>query len=253
VNYPIAPLSITGVFFVGSHLAHTAGQFVAPMDQTTHVFANVSYFFGDNTPGASANYANPGANIQPPFSFDSIGYAAQVLVRVNCSTGPATYLCDPGTGGVLACPCSNPATGSGRGCDNSSATGGASISGSGNNTLATPTLAFTTAGEKPTATTILLQGNAVIAGGANFGQGVRCVGGTLKRLYTRTAVGGSISVPNFGAGDVDIPMRSGALGDPILAGQSRWYMAYYRDPIVLGGCSALSTFNSTNTSEILWQ
>lgn len=251
VNYPIAPLSITGVFFVGSHLAHVAGQYVAPMDQTSHVFANVSYFFGDNTPGASANYANPGANIQPPFTFDSIGFPAQVLARVNCSTGPATYLCDPGTGGVIACPCSNPATGSGRGCDNSSATGGASISGSGSNTLATPTLAFTTAGEKPTATTILLQGNAVLASGVTFGQGVRCVGGVLKRLYVKTAVGGSVTAPDFGVGDVNIPARSATLGDPISAGQSRWYMAYYRDPTVLGGCSALSTFNSTDRKSVV--
>ena len=253
VNYPIAPLSITGVFFVGSHLTHTAGQFVAPMDQTTHVFADTSYFFGDNTPGASANYANPGANIQPPFSFDSIGFPAQVLARVNCVTGPATYLCDPGTGGVLACPCANPATGSGRGCDNSSATGGASISGTGSNALATPTLSFTTAGEKPTATTILLQGTAVLSSGVAFGQGVRCTGGVLKRLYVKTAVGGSVTAPDFGAGDVNIPARSATLGDVISAGQSRWYMAYYRDPSVLGGCSALSTFNSTTTAEVQWQ
>jgi hypothetical protein len=42
------------------------------------------------------------------------------------------------------------------------------------------------------------------------------------------------------------------LGDVISAGQSRWYLVYYRDPIVLGGCSASSTFNATQTARIDW-
>jgi hypothetical protein len=178
---------------------------------------------------------------------------AQGSLSINVGGGSVTYLCDPGASGVIGCPCANPPSGSGRGCNNSSATGGASIQGAGSTTLSNPTLAFTTAGEKPTATTILLQGTSPIAAGTVFGQGVRCVGGTLKRLYVRAAVGGSVTLPNFGLGDLDIPTRSANLGDPISAGQSRWYMAYYRDPIVLGGCSALSTFNSTSAAAVAWQ
>jgi hypothetical protein len=86
-----------------------------------------------------------------------------------------------------------------------------------------------------------------------FGQGVRCANGVLKRLYVKTALAGSISAPDFGAGDLDIAARSAALGGPINAGEQRWYSVYYRDPIVLGGCSAISTFNVTNTAEVLWQ
>ena len=85
-------MTLNGVFFVGTHLTHVAGQYVAPMDQTAHPYTGVSWFFGDNTPGASANYANPGANIQPPSSFDTGGFAAQVLVRVNCSSGTAVIV-----------------------------------------------------------------------------------------------------------------------------------------------------------------
>jgi hypothetical protein len=109
---------------------------------------------------------------------------------------------------------------------------------------------FTTSGEKPTATSILLQGNAQSASGIVFGQGVRCVAGTLKRLYTKTASGGSITAPT--AGDPTVSSRSSALGDVISAGQSRWYLVYYRDPIVLGGCPASSTFNATQTLRIAW-
>ena len=250
VTLPITPTTINGIFFVGAHLAHAAGQFVAPMDMTTHPYPGVSWFFGDNT-SPLANYANPGANVQPPLTLDAIGWASQFCVRTSCGSGPATYLCDPGASGVIACPCTNPPSGSGRGCDNSSATGGASITGAGLNSLLAPTLNFTTSGEKPTATSIVLQGTLEVTAGITFGQGVRCVGGALRRLYTKTAAAGSITAPS--GADADIPTRSAFLGDTISAGQDRWYMVYYRDPIVLGGCSAFSTFNCTNTAKVTWQ
>jgi len=83
-----------------------------------------------------------------------------------------------------------------------------------------------------------------------FGQGVRCVGGLLKRMYVKTAVGGSITAPE--AGDLAVSARAQVLGDPIHAGESRYYLVYYRDPVVLGGCAATSTFNSTQTGAVSW-
>jgi len=59
---------------------------------------------------------------------------------------------------------------------------------------------FTTTGEKPTATSVLLQGTSSPAAGVVYGQGVRCVGGTLKRLFTKTASGGSITLFAFDSG-----------------------------------------------------
>jgi hypothetical protein len=163
-----------------------------------------------------------------------------------------TSSCDPGVGGVAVCPCSNPPSGLGRGCDNSSSTGGASLSASGAAYLSMDTLVFTTSGEKPTAASILLEGNNVQPLGIPFGQGVRCVGGLLKHLYVQSAVGGSVTMPNFGAGDPAVSTRAAQLGDIIQAGQSRWFLVYYRDPMVLGGCSSLATFNATQTGQILW-
>jgi hypothetical protein len=163
---------------------------------------------------------------------------------------PGTDLCQAGVGGVSACPCANPPANAPRGCDNSSATGGAQLVSSGGASLAADSLVFATNGEKPTATSVVLQGNAVAASGLAFGQGVRCVGGTLKRLYVKTASGGSISAP--GAGDATVSARSAALGDTIGAGTSRWYAVYYRDPVVLGGCPAASTFNITQTQLVNW-
>jgi Tol biopolymer transport system component len=172
-----------------------------------------------------------------------------IFVHDRSATGFAS-LCDSGVAGVIACPCANSPSGPGRGCDNSSSTGGASLAASGIAYVSTDTLVFSTSGEKPTATSIVMQGNALLTNGIVFGQGVRCVGGTLKRLYTKTATGGSITTPEVF--DPPVSDRSAALGDPISAGQSRWYLVYYRDPIVLGGCPATSTFNATQTARIDW-
>ena len=181
---------------------------------------------------------------------DANGFT-DVFVRDRDATG-VTSLCDPGTGGVIACPCSNPPSGPGRGCDNSAATGGASLTASGIAYLSMDSLVFATSGEKPTATSILLQGNALAASGVVYGQGVRCVAGTLKRLFTKHAVAGGITAPDFGAGDPSVSARSAAKGDVIQSGESRWYLVYYRDPIVLGGCPPTSTFNATQTACVVW-
>jgi Tol biopolymer transport system component len=165
---------------------------------------------------------------------------------------PFASLCDPGTGPWIACPCSNPPSGAGRGCDNSAATGGASLAASGIAYLSDDTLVFTTADEKPTATSILLQGTTSPASGITYGQGVRCVGGNLKRLYVKAASGGSITAPDFPGGDPSVSARSAARGDVIGAGQNRFYLVYYRDPVVLGGCAATSTFNATQTGRVSW-
>jgi len=224
---------------------------VVPVDWTTET-GEVAWIFGDNSsPSALANLSNPGANVQPPVLISPL-YHGQVCVRAGCVSSPAVYLCDPGTAGVIACPCANPPTGSGRGCNNSAGSGGASIQASGSCSLASPTLAFTSAGELPTATSILLQGSAHASSGAVFGQGVRCASGSLKRMYLGSAVGGSVTLPNFAGGAPGIPARSATLGDPITAGQQRWYLVFYRDPVVLGGCPATSGFNATNTAQVLW-
>jgi Tol biopolymer transport system component len=173
-----------------------------------------------------------------------------VFLRDRDATSFASQ-CEPGTGGVIACPCANPPSGAGRGCDNSSGTGGASLAAAGAAQLSSDTLVFTTSGEKPTATSIVLQGTSAIPSGVIFGQGVRCASGALKRLYVHNAVGGSIRAP-VGA-DLSVSARSAQLGDPIAAGSSRYYGVYYRDPTVLGGCPATSTFNVTQGGAVAWQ
>jgi Tol biopolymer transport system component len=161
-------------------------------------------------------------------------------------------LCDPGLNNVIACPCGNSPSGAGRGCDNSSFTGGAVLSASGIAYLSTDSLAFTTNDEKASATSVLLQGDALVSTGLVFGQGVRCVGGQLRRMYVKIAANGSVTAPDLGAGDPTVSARSAQLGAPIQPGQPYYYLVYYRDPIVLGNCSAAHTFNATQTGSVTY-
>jgi hypothetical protein len=209
----------------------------------------------NNTPcDAFFDHVNYRGAFAPDVAIWSLGWTASDAFGFTPTTSDVmTSFCAPGVANVIACPCANsqvPA-GSLKGCDNSSSTGGAVLSATGASSLSADTLVFTSSFEKPTATTIFLQGNASITFGLAFGQGVRCVGGTLKRLYHHTAAGGVATAPT--GADVSVHAASAALGDVIMPGQVRYYMAYYRDPTVLGGCPMASTFNGTQGGAVLWQ
>src|SRR5262249_50000867 len=110
---------------------------------------------------------------------------------------------------------------------------------------------FHVSGELPTSLSIVLQGTSSNPNGFVFGDGVRCVAGTMKRLYVKNASGGAFSAP--GAGDPSVPAPSPAPGDPIAPGSTRYYQSYYRDanasfcPNPPG-----DTFNVTNALYVIW-
>jgi hypothetical protein len=161
-----------------------------------------------------------------------------------------TPFCVPGLIWTIGCPCSNSPIALDRGCNNSANTGGAKLVASGNPSLASDTALLTSSATLPNALSVFNQGNLVLSNAAPFGQGIRCVGGSLKRLYTKTASSGSASAP-IGA-DPKISARSAALGDPIAPGSTRGYYVYYRDPIVHAGCPSTSTFNTTQAIQAVW-
>ena len=175
---------------------------------------------------------------------------SDVFLRDRAATG-FTAECLPGSGGVGACPCSNPPGTSGSGCDNSAATGGAILSAAGVAYLSMDGLALQTSGELPNAVSVVYQGTAP-AGSTVYGQGVRCVGGSLVRLYAKNAQAGSILVPDVSAGEAPISARSAAKGVALQPGVGYHYFVAYRDAIVLGGCPAASTFNTTQAGQVVW-
>lgn len=152
------------------------------------------------------------------------GVASSGIARWSaCEPSTQAFCFGDGTGG--ACPCGNNGA-SARGCDNSAATGGAALSFTGIPSLSADTLLLTSTGELSNALSVFLQGDSQV-GPLHFGDGLRCVGGALKRLYVKNAVAGTVFAP--GAGDLSVSTRSAALGDAIGAGSIRLYQTYYRD------------------------
>jgi hypothetical protein len=130
-----------------------------------------------------------------------------------------------GDGSAGACPCGNSGVPA-HGCNNSASTGGALLAATG--TTSPDTLTLTQTNELASVLSIFLQGDVRLGSAVFFGDGLRCIGGALKRLYVKTASSGTAVAPT--AGDPSITARSAALGDPITAGSTRYYQVYYRDP-----------------------
>jgi hypothetical protein len=168
-------------------------------------------------------------------------------IRLLGDGTPFTNFCFGNGSLATPCPCGNSGL-LGRGCENSASTGGALLTAQG--AVGPDTVVLTASNELPHPTSIFLQGATENLSGIVFGDGVRCVSGTLKRLYTKTAVDGTAVAPV--AGDPSITARSAALGDPISPGQTRSYQTYYRDP-VLGFCPAPGdSWNVSNAVRIAW-
>lgn len=141
------------------------------------------------------------------------------------------------------CPCAN--TGApGRGCGNSVNGLGALLWATGIASISNDTVHFTASGMLNTSTVILIQGT-VQTGGVLAADGVRCVGGNLRRLYVRSALCGN---REFGFGvPGDLPVSvAGSVGGP----GTRYYQAQYRDPNVSYCTTGLA--NWTNAHALTW-
>jgi hypothetical protein len=163
---------------------------------------------------------------------------------------PGTPFC-PGDGtGPTPCPCANSGA-SDHGCNNSIGTGGAELAASG--TTSPDTVVLTSSDELASSLSIFLQGTVALATPVSFGDGVRCVGGVLKRLYVKNASSGTAFAPDFAGGDPSITTQSAALGDPIPSGATRFYQVYYRDPSTTFCPAPIgNTFNVSNGRSIVW-
>jgi archaellum component FlaF (FlaF/FlaG flagellin family) len=172
-----------------------------------------------------------------------------VFARDRGTTWVFTPFCF-GDGTSANCPCGN--TGQpGRGCNNSIGTGGSILNATGTPSLSGDTLHLTASGELNTALSILLQGTATTPNFLSYGDGLRCVGGALKRISAHGATGGVVTLP-FPA-DPAIHVKSASLGDTISAGSTRNYQIYYRDssasfcPAPVGG-----TLNVSRAIAVVW-
>ena len=205
----------------------------------------MAYLNGTYAPSGPPAYAEP-LFLNGPGCYAGCGW--RIGFRTWVLQGTGTPFCF-GDGSGTACPCVNSGA-AGHGCENSAGTGGAMLTVTGAASLSADTVQLTCSGELPTALSIVLQGTSAIAP-VNFGDGLRCTGGFLKRLYVKSASGGVVIAPQ--PGDPSISARSAALGDPIPLGATRNYQVYYRDasPSFCPNPPG-STFNVSGAIAVAW-
>jgi len=157
--------------------------------------------------------------------------------------GPVTAFCS-GDGSGAACPCGNNGS-PGNGCASSVNSAGAHLEWTGAADVSNDTLQLSASGLPLTATILFFQGTTQSSGGAGsvFGDGLRCASGTVIRLATKTASGGSAIYPwNM---ELDVSVR----GAVPAGGAVRYYQGWYRNSAAF--CTA-STFNLTNGLRVQW-
>ena len=159
----------------------------------------------------------------------------------GCET--TLYCFGDGTG--TACPCGNNSpAGNHEGCLNSLGIGG-KISAVGEASVAHDSLVLLGT-QMTNAPALYFEGTMQLNGGAGamFGDGLRCVGGTIVRLGIEANSSGSSHYPS--AGDASVSVRG--LVPP--AGGTFTYQCWYRnaDPAF---CTA-ATFNLTNGVQVAW-
>ncbi|MBK7874295.1 MAG: hypothetical protein IPJ77_00815 [Planctomycetes bacterium] len=144
-------------------------------------------------------------------------------------------------GHTTPCPCGNVGA-AGNGCANSVNPAGANLATTG--ATATDDVVLVGSGMPATVSCIYLQGDGL--DDAVFGDGVRCTGGTLLRLRTKTNVGGASSFPD----SVETVTLSQRGGVTVGSGVTRYYQTYYRNSAALF-CPP-ETFNVTNGQVVIW-
>ncbi len=166
-----------------------------------------------------------------------------VFVR-DVGFDPGVVECS-GDAGASSCPCGN-AGSTWHGCAHSFAASGARLSSSGLASVASDSFLLVGASLPSTTSVLFFQGTARVNGSAGvaFGDGLRCAGGNVRRLGTRSATGGASS---YGAPAGDAPISvAGAIP---ASGGTFHYQAWFRNaaPFCTSG-----VFNLTNGLRIAW-
>lgn len=193
-----------------------------------------------------------GHDVSVRFSFDTVDAQQNDLLGwmlddVSIEVEPGVRIC-PDAGLISGCPCTAPSQPSWHqappvagGCRNSTHQSAVLIS-SGLPSVGADSLRIAARNMPPNAACILVQHETATAS-VVFGDGIRCVGGPLRRLGALVASGGAASWPPPGADPISV--RGAVPG----VGGARYYHAYYRD--VLPYCTP-SAFNVTDVQRITW-
>jgi len=200
------------------------------------------------------------------FPADTYPTFANIFVpQIELLTSTGLQSCFPGIGGVIPCPCGQPANPAG-GCANFGAgsTTGAVLTAVGtadlSDDLAAATLFLSTTNQRSPPQGILnvffsyKPGTPTPTTGIPNGAGVRCLGtgGDLRRFYTVQVRGGAAAMPGPGGPSVS-QLSANTPAHTIVAPETRYYFNVYRDgqASVPCGSAAVST-NLTNLTAVGW-
>ncbi len=173
--------------------------------------------------------------------FNGSDYDVAATIVDAPTSVPAVSYC---AGTAATCPCGNGGNGT-NGCASSVNPNGALLVSGGEAIVSADDFSLVASGMPASAPCLFFQGTNPILypTGTTFGDGLRCVGGTVSRLGTKTASGGATSFP--GAGDPKISVK----GQLLPMGGARYYQVWYRNP---GAFCTASTFNLTNALKATW-
>lgn len=172
-----------------------------------------------------------------------VGSTGQFVLTTSNDTGQPFCLGDAASATV--CPCANsvPATHQ-SGCRNSTGAG-ARLTAAGVAQVGNDSVQLQVSG-LPAATTVMYFQGTVKQNsgyGSPFGDGIRCVNGTVVRLWVSTSSSGASAYPVTGQ------PRVSANGMVPSGGGSRFYQAWYRNPPAF--CTN-ATYNLSNGFELAW-
>ncbi len=147
-----------------------------------------------------------------------------------------------GDGLSTPCPCGSTATKLQAGCPSSTGQGGR-LYDSGASSLSGDTLVLRGI-QMPNSSALYFQGTSAAGGGLGtvFGDGLRCAGGAIQRLGTKTNAFNASQFP--AAGDPPVSVRGGITSPGV-----RTYQVWYRNSTAY--CTP-STFNLTNGLTVTW-
>lgn len=174
--------------------------------------------------------------------YDSAGAPSSSLEIFTAGPPPISAYCfGDGTGN--ACPCGSPAGAAGHGCSNSDHPGGALLSVlSGSESIGSANLVLRSTGHHLSTLAVWFQGD-VLTVQPPYGDGLRCAGTPLVRLYTVQ--------PNVDPLDSPSSPSIVAQGGITVPGTIKGYFLAYRDPANYG-CPPPATYNATNALRVVW-
>ena len=159
---------------------------------------------------------------------------------INGGPPPTNAFCF-GDGTGTLCPCGNTGA-AGRGCENGTNSGGGLLVDSGSTSIGSANFVLSGSGLQPNQPGLYFQGDNAINGGLGIlnGDGLRCAGGSIRRLQVLAADvnGASATTANI------------AVAGAVNAGDTKRYQLWYRNPL---NSPCGTTFNLTNGVEITWQ